>query len=338
MLKIISALTMFLVVLFNQLTMVNQSVKAVDNLSVTTVTAPVASYAADPWFTSYEGMYYYCYSYGNGVAVAKSENLSDLYNAERNVVWTAPEGTMYSRECWAPELHFIDGSWYIYVAADDGKNENHRMYVLRCEGTDPTKPFEFVGKITDSSDKWAIDGTVFQYKDEMYFIWSGWQGYTDGSQELYIAHMSSPTEIDSERVLISKPEKSWEKKGMPINEGPEILTDGNNIYLTYSASASFIDDYCIGMLMLTGDDPMQKSSWKKCPLPVFSGGNGIYSPGHASFVDGKDGSHYIVYHGNGQKGQSWGGRNGRIQKFEWKSGVPVFGKPVKDGSKIYFAE
>jgi GH43 family beta-xylosidase len=44
----------------------------------------------------------------------------------------------YSKELWAPELHFIKGKWYMYFAADDGNNNNHRIYVLENPTADPT--------------------------------------------------------------------------------------------------------------------------------------------------------------------------------------------------------
>ena len=45
---------------------------------------------------------------------------------------------------WAPELHFIQGAFYIYVAmAKNGNNAEHRMYVLKGRSTtDPTQPFD----------------------------------------------------------------------------------------------------------------------------------------------------------------------------------------------------
>ena len=87
-------------------------------------------------------------------------------------------GRPWSQGVWAPELHKIDGTWYIYLAADDGDNEHHRMYVLRGTSANPTDRFELVGKLGDSTDEWAIDGTVIAYGGELYFCWSGWDGRT----------------------------------------------------------------------------------------------------------------------------------------------------------------
>lgn len=53
--------------------------------------------------------------------------------------------------------------------------------------TTPPADYKMLGKITDSTDKWAIDGTVFEYGGEYYFVWSGWEGEDNIRQNLYIA-------------------------------------------------------------------------------------------------------------------------------------------------------
>ena len=60
---------------------------------------------ADPWYCLQDGRYYYCYSVGNGAAVKSADALEDVYDAEGRVVYRAPEGTAFSCDWWAPELH-----------------------------------------------------------------------------------------------------------------------------------------------------------------------------------------------------------------------------------------
>ncbi len=288
--------------------------------------SPLLGGGADPWFYQQDGKYYYCYSLGNGVGVKTSDRLANLFTAEGRRVYTAPENTAFSCNYWAPELHNIGGRWYIYVAADDGENENHRMYVLSCDS--PTGDFEMEGKIAAPSDRWAIDGTVLQLEEKLWFIWSGWEGDENGRQDLYIAPMDSPTHICGERALLCKPDKKWEQNGMPINEGPEILKKNGAVYVVYSASGSWTDDYCLGMLRLCGKDPMQKENWAKCPVPVFKKTETANGPGHCSFVSSENGeTDYIVYHANIESGTGWGGRSVRMQPFRWLGKTPVFGKP-----------
>ena len=297
-----------------------------------TITLPLPG-GSDPWIFEHNNKYYYCYSVGNGVGVRSSDKLSTLCDGEETIVYRAPEGTNYSYSYWAPEMHYINGSWYIYVAADNGNNENHRMYVMK--GSSPTSQFKFVGKIYDKTDKWAIDGTVLEFNKELYFIWSGWEGKTDTGQNLYIAHMSSPTKIDGERHLISTPYRAWETRGHPINEGPEILKNGDDLYIIYSASGSWTDDYCLGMLVYREGEVTDKASWIKCTKPVLEKEPTAYGPGHCCFIKSKDGKiNYIAYHSNLVSGTGWNGRTIRIQPFIYKNGIPVFGKPLQESSKV----
>lgn len=308
--------------------------------SYQTVHNPVHDGGGDPWVIEHEGAYYYCYSAGNGVCVASVPSIAKLkQNGKR--VYTAPGGTMYSSEYWAPELHYIDGAWYIYVAADNGNNETHRMYVLRGTTQDPTDPFEMVGQITDPSDKWAIDGTVLQLGGELYFIWSGWEGNVNVAQNLYIAHMSDPCTIDSERVCLSVPEYSWEKNGQPyINEGPAVLQHEGKTFLVYSASGSWTDHYCLGMLTLTGDDPMDVNCWEKSNRPVFRYRPHVcYGPGHNSFCTAPDGSVWMIYHGNLVAGSGWSGRSVWIAPVTFdEDGTPEFGKPESEVQFPFLAD
>ena len=281
---------------------------------------PIAPKGADPWVIFYGGYYYYCLSARGGVCVARVSDIRDLADAEPTLVWQPPENTMYSRELWAPELHFLDGAWYIYVAADDGRNENHRMYVLRgTSPTNPLEPFEFIGKITDSTDKWAIDGTVMKYADKLYFVWSGWEGDVNIIQHLYIAPMSNPYTISGERIKISSPELIWELNGgePKINEGPAAIEYNGSMHIVYSASGSWCDDYCLGILTLkNGGDPLSAESWVKSDKPILSKRDAMFGPGHCSFTTSPDGSQtYMIYHANLVSGTGWGGRSVWAMEF-----------------------
>lgn len=269
----------------------------------------------DPYIVEHDGYYYYCWS-DAGVKVARFENLEDVSTSGGSQVFSA--GTMY-QAVWAPELHYVDGEWYIYVAMqyNSDNNADHRMYCLKGTSQDPTKPFELVGKVTDSTDKWAIDGTVFKYNGELYTVWSGWEGDVDVAQYLYIAHMSNPWTIDSERVLISKPD-SWDyvTKSPSVNEGPCALNLEGKQYILFSGNGSWTDNYCIGYLVLEGDDPLDADSWVKSESAVLRQTIKCYGPGHCSVFKAADGSWWTAYHANLKPGQGWSGRSYRIQPLE----------------------
>jgi GH43 family beta-xylosidase len=196
--------------------------------------------------------------------------------------------------------------------------------------------WESNGKISDPTNKWAIDGTVFEHNSQLYFIWSGWEGDVDVKQNIYIAKMSNPWTIEGNRVMISTPVNSWETIGSPdVNEGPEILKNNSGkVFLLFSASGCWNDDYALGMLTLAdGSDPLVASNWSKTPTPVFTKNTsgGAYGPGHNSFFKSADGTEdWILYHANASAGQGCGDvRSPRAQKFTWDAdGTPNFGQPL----------
>lgn len=306
--------------------------------SADTFANPILNAGADPWVVQHEGYYYYTHTVGNAIRVWKSRSLTDLAAAESATVWEPPASGPNSAEIWAPELHRIDGKWYIYYAADDGANENHRMFVLESVADDSLGEYMDRGKIADPSDRWAIDGTVLRKKDgSMYFVWSGWEGDQNASQRLYIAPMSNPYTISGDRVEISRPEREWETVGTPtVNEGPEVLFSDKKINIVYSASGSWTDDYALGLLSADPDaDPLDPASWTKRPEPVFAKTDRVFGPGHASFAKSPDGREdWIVYHAAVASGAGWN-RSVRAQPFRWnEDGTPDFGEPVPPGALL----
>ncbi len=298
-----------------------------------TFTNPVVDRGADPWVIWWQTNYYFCQSHPDGVWVNRAARLEEIGKDHWQRVWRPAQGTAYSKQIWAPELHFLQGKWYIYVAADDGDNANHRMYVLEGTSCDPQKPFVLKGKISSPSDRWAIDGTVLEMPDgKLYFIWSGWPGTNDGAQNLYIAPMSGPWTIDGKRVCISQPDRKWEQRDFPhINEGPETLWHNGHLFIIYSASAFWDDNYCLGQLTWTGGDVLDPHSWVKKPEPVFKRYAAVLGPGHCSFVKSPDGREdWIIYHAHIGPGTRQ--RDVRIQRFTWNAdGSPDFGIPVSPG-------
>jgi GH43 family beta-xylosidase len=255
--------------------------------------------------------------------VRRSQRLKNINHGRSHLEWSA-SSRQPLMHMWAPEIHNLDGQWYIYFAADNGRNRNHRMYVLKSTTPTPEGRYRLIGKLKTGG--WAIDGTLLEHDGVRYFIWSGWPGDKNVTQNLYIAKMASPDKLVGKRVMISRPQYEWEGR---INEGPEVLKHKKRIFVIYSANASWTDDYCLGNLELVGNDPMNPESWRKYPAPAFCSSQEIFGPGHASFVKSLDGRQsWIVYHAAQGSGAGWS-RQVRARPFRWnKQGFPVFGKPV----------
>lgn len=309
-----------------------------------TFTNPIGK-GQDPWVTQKDSFYIFVESRGGGIYVSKNKKLTQIKNNER-LVWSPPESGWNQTNIWAPEIHFIDGHWYIYYAG--GKAGPPFIYqrsgVLKSKGSDPMGPYIDKGMLYTGDDidgktdnKWAIDLTVTQINGQRYAIWSGWKQNRDTDktpQHLYIAKMSNPWTISSNRLKISSPKQPWETGGpLDLNEGPEVLKHEDQIYIIYSTRESWLKYYRLGQLKLVSPDanPMNPDNWKKSG-PVFRGTDQVYGVGHASFTISPDSTeHWIVYHTKVDTTPGWN-RVIQMQPFTWKSnGDPDFGKPVTAG-------
>ncbi len=315
------------------------------NPPVTTFTNPLLSSGPDPWILKKDNNYYYTHTFGNRIALWKTQKVSELKNAPVQTVWSAPASGANSKNIWAPELHYLESKWYVYYTAGSGELSTQRTFVLENANADPLSGVWIEkGKIGDASaDFFSIDGTILSYNNKNYFIWSGQASATDNTQRLYIARMSNPWTLETARSLISSPQLTWEMQGAPpaVNEGPEILKNAaGRVFLVYSASGCWTDDYALGLLTLKeGGDPLNASDWTKTPTPVFTKKplGSVFGPGHSSFFKSADGTEdWILYHANSTAGQGCGDtRNPRMQKFSWNAdGTPNFGEPVSINTKI----
>lgn len=283
--------------------------------------------AQDPQLSLHAGRFYYCESSPEGIFVRIADDFIDLAAAKPIRIWMPPARGGASKNIWAPELHWLDGKCYIYFAADDGHNANHRMWVLEGVSSNPLDGFRLAGSL--DTQGWAIDGTILELDGGRYFVWSGWPGNRDGQQNLYAARMKSPVELEGLRVLIASPDQPWERKGMPICEGPQILQRDGRTFLVYSASGSWTPDYGLGMLALRGGNPLSPGAWEKAGA-VFLRNEFAVGVGHCGFVTSRDGGEdWIVYHAKTTLRHGWGDREVRTQRFHWSGdGWPIFGEPV----------
>ena len=284
----------------------------------------------------HEGFYYYCEAREKqrSIIVRKSRSIGEIGSDPGLVVWQAPRSGRNSHALWAPELHLINGKWFIYYAADDGENRNHRMWVLESETSNPQGPYQCRGEL--DTQGWAIDGTILAQPDgRLFFVWSGWPSNRNGRQNIYIAPMSDPVTISDKRVLLAKPTEDWERVGMPICEGPQVLQRDGRTFLVYSASGSWTPDYCLGLLVSKSGDFLNPADWEKRG-PVFSKTEYVWGLGHCSFVKSPcQTEDWILYHSKSSKAHGWNDRDVHAKKFTWTAdGLPNFGTPLPRTSTV----
>lgn len=311
---------------------------------------------------------YQTFTAGNRVEIWSSRNLADIENsASRHVIWyaspckahthtlrninrhfrTPPQGTDHSADLWAPELHSLQGRWYVYYAAANPAhgNQSHRMYVLGGppSSEDPCHgKWEFLGRINGMPDHWAIDGTVFALNGDLYFAYSGWplegalnNEISDLVQQLFLLKLADPTNAASPAVTISTPQHPWEitREGNGtdhgINEGPQFLSspDGSWKGLVYSAAGSWTHEYKMGFLRYAGGDPLNAEAWHKSEEPLIQTrkhGTGPFGPGHGSFLN-LGGEVVAIYHATDNLTDGWENRRARAQRVAFTEEGPYMG-------------
>ncbi|WP_211234751.1 family 43 glycosylhydrolase [Glycomyces arizonensis] len=296
---------------------------------------PIRDNGADPWLEYWDGYYYLSTTtWDSTVIMRRATTLAGLKTASDTVVWNDSGASNRCCSHWAPEFHRIDGTWYLmYTSGNSQTNfDGQKLHVLRSTGSTPMGPYEFMG--TPLPNQWNIDGTYLELNGRLYLMWSEWVG---PDQSIRIAEMSNPWTVTGSHYTISRPTYSWETVGSRVNEAPAVLQHDGRTFVTFSASSCNTPDYKLGLLELTGSNPLSASSWTKTSTPVFQQGNGVYGTGHNGFFTSPDGTeHWLVYHGNTSPSQGCGStRQTRVQPFTFNSdGTPNFGSPVANGVTI----
>lgn len=298
---------------------------------------------ADPYIYRHtDGMYYFTASIPeyDCIFLRRANTIEELQSAEEKIIWRKHVSGPMSIHIWAPELHYLNGKWYIYYAGGDKDDIwNIRPYVLECQGPDPlADPWKELGKMKRadedefSFEAFSLDATVFENKGKHYYVWAEKVGVGRQISNLYIARMAAPDKLETVQVMLTTPDYDWERVGFWVNEGPAVIKRNGKIFMTYSASETGVA-YCMGMLTADEDaDLLDPLSWKKERHPVCSSDyeKGIYGPGHNSFTVDGEGNDICVFHARTET-EIVGdplynpNRHAMLMKVKWNSdGTPRF--------------
>lgn len=301
---------------------------------------PLIEQRADPFIYRHtDGYYYFTGSYPeyDRIVVRRAKTIIGLVDAAEIVIWNKREKGIMSKHIWAPEIHYIEGKWYIHYAAGDIDDVwAIRPYVLECDADNPLEgDWVEKGQINTDFQSFSLDATTFEHNGDRYLVWAQ-KVNNDTVSNLYIAEMSDPWTIKSNQVLLSTPEFEWEQEGFYVNEGAAVIKRNGRIFISYSGSATD-DRYVMGLLSANDDsDLLNPKSWVKSPKPLFQSNEstGEYGPGHNSFTVAEDGvTDLLVYHARPYKKIEGNplydhNRHARVQQLLWgDDGAPIFGYP-----------
>lgn len=265
---------------------------------------------ADPFVYKHtDGYYYFTGSVPSydSIELRRAKTLNELQGAQTFNVWKKHDSGPMSQHVWAPEIHYLDGKWYIYFAASEVDDIwKLRPYVIECKGQDPIND-EWIElgqmQAADGDFKtfidFSLDGTVFENKGKRYFCWAEKTGGQFAASNLYLAEMESPIKLKTAQFMLTTPDYDWERIDFWVNEGPAVIKNKGKIYITFSASATGAC-YCMGLMEADeASDLLDRNSWKKSRTPVLESDyeRKIFGPGHNSFTIAEDGlTPLSVYH------------------------------------------
>jgi GH43 family beta-xylosidase len=330
--------------IFRQLCSFSALLFAVVGLGATNLPNPLILQRADPHILKHsDGFYYFMGTVPeyDRLVLRRARTLAELPAAEEKIIWRKHASGPMGAHIWAPEIHHLDGKWFIYFAAGEAeKIWNIRLYVLENSSANPLEG-EWIerGQLDTGWESFALDASVFENRGQRFLIWAQKGPTSKDNSNVYIAPMASATRLGGPAVLLTKPEFAWERVRYAVNEGPVVLKKNGRVFLTYSAAGTGAE-YCVGML--TADesaDLLDPRSWTKSPEPVFrtTEANGIYGPGHHCFTVAEDGmTDLIVYHARNFREIEGDplrdpNRNTRLQPVRWRTdGTPDFGEPHRE--------
>lgn len=278
---------------------------------------PVFVDRADPCIARWKGKYYFIATTdedGNHTTyVREADTIKGLETAEPVCILDSKTYDYIGGLLWAPEFHEINGRLYIFMAAANQGTffcEECRLLTLK-EGGSPINPADWSAPVRvvrkDGSELCkegeviSLDMTCFEWQGEFYVVWSQRQFIPkDLGAWLYIAKLNpeKPWMLDSDPVVLTKPEYSFENNHTFVVEGPFALIRDDILYLTYSAA--LVDaTYVVSMMTITqGKDLLVSDNWIKNNYPILCARStpGEYGTGHNAYVEDEDGVIWNSYH------------------------------------------
>jgi GH43 family beta-xylosidase len=284
-------------------------------------TAPLIRQRADPYIAKGDdGYYYFTASYPmtsstdpegyDRVVLRRATTIAGLATAQEITIWDEKNATSCYRYVWAPEIHQINGNWFVFFTTSTSSSNvwNIRPRVISCNlgAKDPFNPdcWEKTGHLLQAAagdiisfTDFSLDMTSFENKGKQYVVWAQIIGHS--SLAIATVDNQQPWISTSKYTLLTSPEYAWEWDKEWVNEGPAVIKNNGKIYVAFSAS-SVNSTYCVGMMYADeNSDLLNINSWTKVRYPLLTTSDLPVSqtgPGHNSFTIDQYGNPVIVYH------------------------------------------
>ncbi len=277
-------------------------------------------YLADPQCFYYQGTYY---AVGTGQAEAGDEKLPDRVIPmikSRDLQHWEPVGHLLEPPAeekggsfWAPEVHYNDGTFYLYYHAD-GNGHGFRIRVATSDS--PEGPYTDTGSpLTDVlKNNFAIDSTAFRDDDGQWYLFYATDFYdsdatTFRGTALVVDRLKSMTELEGHPQTVMRAHWQWQlylrhrlmggvRADWYTLEGPAVIKHDGKYYCFYSGGNYANDTYGVDYLVADHiDGPWRETGEFRGPQIMRTVPGKVIGPGHNGLVSSPDGKQdYIVYH------------------------------------------
>ncbi len=248
-------------------------------------------------------------------------------------VFTTPENFWAQQEIWAPEVHHLNGRYYLFATFTSSDtlqqpsvftlNRRATQIVVSDSPLGPFRPFE--NKPHTPPEWMSLDGTLYVEDGQPYMIFCHeWLQIKDGTVELIKLKKDLSATEGKPATLFTASQAPWVHRiKSPGNAWNGYVTDGPFLYNTKSGAllmlwSSFGDKgYAVGLAVSrTGKIG---GAWQQQPAPLFKADGG-----HAMIFRTFTGQPMLVLH------QPNTGPNERMKFFllEERNGQLFLLKPI----------
>lgn len=244
----------------------------------------------------------------------------DLINWERiGAVFTTPPAWIKG-DCWAPELYYNNGTYFVYYTARK-KSDN-----ISCIGvastTDITKGFTDHGPLIEWGNE-AIDAYIFKDDDgKLYISWKAY-GLDKRPIEILASELSADgLSLVGEHFTLTDHTKGWIGRG---DEG-QCIVKRNGYYYHFYSIGGCCDNRCDYRVHVSRAKSL-RGEWEQYePNAILQGGGAWLCSGHGTLVQTPDNRYFYLYHAYNTNDFEYVGRQALLDELVWndETGWPYF--------------
>ncbi|MBF0648072.1 family 43 glycosylhydrolase [Dysgonomonas sp. GY75] len=244
----------------------------------------------------------------------------DLVNWERIGAVFNEHPAWIKGDCWAPELYYNNGTYFVYYTARK-KSDN-----ISCIGVattkDITKGFTDHGPLLEWG-KEAIDAYIFKDDDgKLYITWKAY-GLEERPIEILASELSSDgLLLKGEHFTLTDHTKGWIGRG---DEG-QCIVKRNGYYYHFYSIGGCCDNRCDYRVHVARAKSL-RGEWEQYePDAILQGGKDWRCSGHGTLVQTPDNRYFYLYHAYNAYDFEYVGRQALLDELVWNdvTGWPYF--------------